>query len=60
MLAPRLFRIGGDSEQGLGGHVEQQPVDHGLVLIGDIGDLARQAEHHMKVRHRQQLRLAFG
>ena len=39
---------------------EQQVVDHGLVLIGDIGDPSGQREYHVIVRHRQQLGLALG
>ena len=33
-------------------------VDDGLVLVGDVGDGRRQREHHMIVRHRQQIGLA--
>ena len=33
---------------------------HGLVLVGDVGDGRRQREHHMIVRHRQQIGLARG
>ena len=49
-----------DCERGLGRGFEQQVVDHGLVLIGDGGDLGRQCVHHMEVRHRQELGFAFG
>src|ERR1700730_7823700 len=35
-------------------------VDRGLVLIGDIRNGGRQREHHMEVRHRQQIGLARG
>jgi hypothetical protein len=55
-----VLGIGCDRQHGLRRGFEQQVVDHGLVLISDIGDPARQAEHDVKVRHRQQLRLAFG
>ena len=33
-----MLGVGGDRERGLGRRLEQQIVDHGLVLIGDIGD----------------------
>src|SRR3984893_13857182 len=33
-------------------------VDHGLVLIRDVRNGGRQREHHMEVRHRQQIGLA--
>jgi len=33
-----VLRIGTDRQQGLGGDVEQQPVDDGLVVVGDVGD----------------------
>ena len=45
-------------QQDLGGDVEQQPVDHGLVLVGDVGDRRRQREDHVVVLHRQQVGLA--
>ena len=31
----QVLRIRGDGQQRLGGDVEQQPVDDGLVLVGD-------------------------
>jgi len=55
-----MLGVGCDRQHCLRCGFEQQIVDHGLVLIGDFGDLAWEAEHHVKVRHRQQLRLAFG
>jgi hypothetical protein len=53
-----MLGIGRDREHGLGGGLEQEVVDHGLVLIGDIGDPARQREDDMEVGHRQQLGFA--
>ena len=55
-----MLGIGRDRERGLGRGLEQQVVDHRLVLIGDVGDLGRQCVHHMKIRHRQQLGLTLG
>jgi hypothetical protein len=53
-----MLRIGGDRQHGLGRDLEQEIVDHGLVLVGDVGDGRRQREHHVIVRHRQQVGLA--
>ncbi|MGY4286903.1 hypothetical protein ACVWXO_006123 [Bradyrhizobium sp. LM2.7] len=55
-----VLRIGGDRQQGLGRDLEQEIVDHRLVLVGDVGDGRRQREHDVIVRHRQQLGLAVG
>ena len=55
-----VLGVGRDRDQRLGGRLEQQIVDHGLVLVGDVGDGRRQREHHVIVRHRQQLGLALG
>ena len=49
MRAPRCFGIGRDGEHGLGRSLEQDTVDCGLVLVGDIGDLSRQREHDVEV-----------
>ncbi len=54
-----LLRIGGDGDQGLGAGLEQDAVDHRLVLVGDVGDCRRQGEHDEEVRHVQQLGLAL-
>jgi len=53
-----VLGVGGDRGQGLGRGLEQQVIDDGLVLVGDIGDGRRQCEHDMIVRHRQQIGLA--
>ena len=55
-----VFGIGRDGEHGLGRSLEQDAVDCGLVLVGDIGDLSRQREHDVEVGHRQELSLALG
>ena len=52
--------VGRDGDQGLGRCLEQQVVDDGLVLVGDVGDGRRQREHDVIVRHRQQVGLARG
>jgi hypothetical protein len=56
----QVLGIGRDQEHGLGRGLEQEIVDHGLVLVGDVGDRRRQREHHVVVGHWQQLGLALG
>jgi hypothetical protein len=53
-----MLGIGGDREQCLGGRAEQEVVDHGLVLVGDRGDLGRHGEDDMEIGDRQQIGLA--
>ncbi len=57
---PEVFGIGPDGEQGLGGGFEQEVVDNGLVLIGEVADLSRHREHNVEVRDRQEFCLACG
>ena len=53
----QVLGVPGDGQQHLGGHVEQQAIDHGLVLVRDVGDRCRQREHHVVILHRQQVGL---
>jgi hypothetical protein len=55
-----MFGIGGDGERGFGGGLEQDVVDHRLVLPGDVCDRGRQREDQMEVADLKQLGLAFG
>ena len=55
-----VFWVGGDRGQRLGRGLEQDVVDDGLVLVGDSTDRRRQGEHHVIVRHGQQLGFALG
>ncbi len=57
---PEMLWVGRDGDQRLGGGLEEDAIDHGLVLVGDVGDLGRQGEDHMEVGGRQQLGLARG
>ena len=41
--------VGRDREHGLGRGLEQEIVDHGLVLVGDVGDLGGQREYDVKI-----------
>jgi hypothetical protein len=56
----QVFWIGGDGERGLGTRLEQQVVDHALVLIGDLGDPRWQGEDQVEVSDGQQFGLAIG
>jgi hypothetical protein len=44
-----VLGVGGDRLEYLGGDLEQQPVDDGLVGVGDVGNGGRQREHHVVV-----------
>ena len=55
-----VLGVGCDGDQGLGGGFEQQAIDDGLVLIGDVGDWCRQTEDDVEIRHRQEFGLAVG
>ena len=53
----QLLGVHRDGLQNLCGHVEQQPVDGGLVGVGDVGDGRWQGEDDVEVLHRQQVGL---
>ena len=52
--------IGGDCQRGLSCRGEQQTVERGFVLVGDIGDRTRQREDKVEVADGQQFGLALG
>ena len=56
-LGAEMLGIGGDDAQRLGRRLEQDAVDDGLVLEGDLGDRRRHGEDDVEVGHRQQLGL---
>ena len=56
----KMLRIGRDGDERLGRGLEQDAVDDGLVLVGDVADRGRQREHDVVVPNRQQLRFAVG
>ena len=56
-LAAIRNRVRSDGHQHFGCHVEQQPVDHGLVLVREVGDRRRQGEDHVVILDRQQVAL---
>ena len=56
-LHAETLRIGRDRQQRLGARLEQQVVDHGLVLERDGADPRRQREHDVEVGRLQQLGL---
>ena len=58
--APRCLGSAAMVMQRLGRGLEQEVVDDGLVLVGDVADRRRQREDDVVVGHRQQLGLALG
>jgi hypothetical protein len=54
-----VLRVGRDRQQGRGRRLEEQIVDHRLVLVSDVGDRGRQGEHEVEVRHGQELGFAL-
>ena len=48
-LGAQMLGVGRDRERRLGRCLEQQIVDHGLVLVGDVGDRRRQREDDVEV-----------
>ena len=55
-----MLGIGGDGHCCLGTGLEQQAVDHALVLIRDIGDRLGQGVDEVEIADRQQLGLPLG
>jgi len=55
-----VLRVRGDGDKRLGRSLEQQAVDHGLVLPGDGSDRRRQTEHDVEVGNRQQFGFPLG
>src|ERR1700686_1596141 len=54
-LRAQVPGIGSDGTQGLGGNIEQQAVDHRLVVPGDRTDRGGQREDHVVILHGQQV-----
>src|SRR5215472_19353429 len=59
-LGAKPLGIGGDHQRRLSRRREQQTVDRGFVVVGDIGDWTGQREHEMEIADGQQLGLALG
>src|SRR5260370_39383528 len=55
-----MLRVGGDGGQRLGGRLEQEIVDGGLILERDGADRGRQGEDDVIVGKRQEVPLALG
>jgi len=47
-----MFGVGRDGDHGLGRCLEQDVVDHGLVLVGDLGDWGGKREQDVEIRHK--------
>ncbi len=54
-----VLRVRRNGHHGLGRRAEQQVVDRGLVLPGDVGHLGRQGEDDVEVADRQEIGLAL-
>ncbi len=59
-LGAQMLWVGRDHAQRLGGCLEQNGVDDGLVLESDRRDRRGQGEDDMEIGHRQELGLAGG
>jgi hypothetical protein len=59
ILAPKVLGIGGNGQHGVRGGLEQEVIDHRLVLVGDGSDLGGQRENDVKIGDLQQLGLAL-
>lgn len=55
-----MLWVGGDRDQRLGRGLEQDAVDRGLVVVGNVSDQRRQREDNVIVGHGQQLSLSIG
>jgi CHASE2 domain-containing sensor protein len=47
-----VLGVGADGEECLGGGLEQEVIEDGLVLIGDVANLCGHGEHDVEVGHR--------
>ena len=54
-LGTEMLGVGGYGQHAIGCGLEQESVDHGLVLVGDGSDLGGQREDDVEVGHLQQL-----
>jgi hypothetical protein len=48
-LGAQMLRVGGNRAQGLGGRPEEDPVDHRLILHGDLGDRLGHGEDDVEI-----------
>jgi hypothetical protein len=54
-IGTKMAGIGRNAGEGLSRGLEQQPIDRGLVLIGDRTDRRRKRENQVKIRNRKKL-----
>jgi len=57
-LRAQMFGIGSYGAQSLGRGLEEDVVDHVLVLVSDHGDLIRDGEHDMEILAVEKFRLS--
>ena len=55
---PEMLGVSGNREQGLSGRLEQETVDHRLVVIREFADRPGQGEDQVIVIHGQEVCLA--
>src|SRR5215468_2506284 len=58
-LGTQVLRVSGNGQHGVRGGLEQEIVDHSLVLVGDGSNPGGQRKHDVKVGDLQQLGLAI-
>jgi hypothetical protein len=58
-LSTQVFGVSTNGTQRLRSGLEQDVVDHLLVLIRDGSDFLGHGKHHMEILYRQQLSLAI-
>ena len=59
-LATQRSWIGSKGLERRGDGVEQDAIDYGLIVEGDLGDLGRHGEHDVEIGYRQQIGLTIG
>src|SRR5262245_35104037 len=59
-LGTQVLRVSGNGQHGVRGGLEEEIVDHRLVLVGDVAKLGREGVNHMKILDRQQFGLALS
>ena len=58
-LAAEVSRVGRNGLERRGYGIEQDRIDHGLVVEGYRRDFGRHREHDVEIRHRQQIGLTI-
>src|ERR1700674_2027650 len=59
-ISTKVFGVGSNDGESLGGSLKQQAIDFGLVLIRNPSKRSRQLENQVEIRHGQELGFARG